>query len=61
MFTYILTMDQVLPWISSQSCLHMGTCAKGSLVASAHKAMLYQKVNRLVKIKQAIHDAIRAL
>ena len=44
MFTNILTMDQVLPWIPSQSCLHMGTCAKGSLGARAHKAMLYQKV-----------------
>ena len=52
MFANILTMGQVLPWIPSQSCMHMGTCAKGSIGARAHKAILYKIVDILGKLKQ---------
>ena len=61
MFTNILTMGQVLPWIPSQSCMHMGTCAKCRIGARAHKAILYKTVDMLGKTKQAIHDVPRAL
>ena len=61
MFANILTMCQVLPWIPSQACMHTGTCAKGSLGARAHKAILYKIVDMLGEIKQAINDALRAL
>ena len=61
MFANILTMCQVIPWIPSQSCMHTGTCAKGSLGACAHKAIFYKIVDMLGEIKQAIHDALRAL
>ena len=61
MFTHILTMGQVLPWIPSQSCMHMGTCAKGRFGARAHKAILYKILHMLGKIKQTIRDALRAL
>ena len=61
MFTNILTMGQVLPWIPSQSCMHMGTCEKSRFGASAHEAILCKIVDRLGKIKQAIHDVLHAL
>ena len=61
MFTIMLTMGQVLPWITSQSCMHMGTCAKGRNGACAHKATLYEIVDELGKIKQALHDVLRGL
>ena len=41
--------------------MRMGTRAKGSLSARAQKAILYKIVGRLGKIKQGIHDALRAL
>ena len=41
--------------------MHMGKCAKGRFGAGAHKAMLYEIVNRLAKIKQAKHDILRVL
>ena len=61
MFTNILTLVQVLPLIPSQSCMHMGTCAKGRFRACAHKGLLYKIVDRLGKVKQAIHNVFRAL
>ena len=61
MFANIPTMGQVLPWIPSQSCMHMGTCAKSSMRVRAHKAVLYEIVDGLGIIKQAIHSALRAL
>ena len=61
MFTNILTMGQVLPWIPSQPCMHMGTCAKGRVGAHAHKAMLYKIVHRFEKIKQTIHNIHHSL
>ena len=61
MFTNILTMGQVLPWIPSQSCMHMGTCAEGRIGARAEKAILCKIVDLLGTIKQATHDLLRAL
>ena len=61
MFTNILTMGQVLPCIPSESCNHMGTCAKGRIAARAHKAILYKIVDMLAKFRQAMHDVILAL
>ena len=61
MFTNILTMGQVLPWIPSQSCMHMGTCAKGRIGAHAYKAILYIIVDKVGKIKQAMHAVLRAI
>ena len=52
-FTNILTLGQLLPLMPSQSCMHMGTCAKGRFSARARKAILYKIVERLEKIKQA--------
>ena len=54
-------MGQVLPWIRSQSCMHMGRCAKSSPGVYAHKAILYRIVDRLERIEQAIHNALCAL
>ena len=47
MFRNILIMGHILLWIPSQSCMHIRTCAKGSLGARAHKAILYKMVDRL--------------
>ena len=52
MFTNMLTMGQVVSWIASQSCMHMG---------SAHKAILCKIMDKLRKIKQAMHDVLRGL
>ena len=61
MLTNILTMAQVLPWIPSYSRMHMGTCAKGRIGARAYKAIMYEIVHMLGKIKQGIHDVLSAL
>ena len=61
MFTNILTLGQVLPLIPSQSCMHMGGCAKGRFGAGALKAILYKIVDRLGEMKQAMHDVLLAL
>ena len=61
MFTNILTLGEVLPLIPSQSCMHMGWCAKGRFGARAHMAMSYKLVDRLGKIKQARHKVLHAL
>ena len=50
-----------VPWIPSQSCMQMGTCAKGSMGARAHKALLYEIVDMVRKMKDAIHNVPRAL
>ena len=60
MFTNILTMGQVLPRIRSESCMHMGTSAKGRIGARAHKAILYEIVDLLVKVEPAIRDVLHA-
>ena len=52
MFTSMLTMGQVVPWIPSHLCMHMGTCAKWRNGRRAHKAILYKIVDKLGKIKQ---------
>ena len=51
MLTNILTMGQVLPWIPSQSCMHMGTCGNVRIGARAHKAILCEIVDMLGEIK----------
>ena len=56
MFTNILTMGQVVPWIRSEPCMHMGTCAKGRIGAPALEAIFYRIVGMLGKIKQAMHN-----
>ena len=61
MLTNMLTMGGVLPWIPSQSCMHMSTYAKGRNGALAHKAMLYKIVDGLGKIEQVMHDGLPAL
>ena len=48
MFTNILTMGQVVPWLPSQSCMHVDTCAKGRFVARAHKAISYEIVDIVI-------------
>ena len=58
---YKHTYLRVLPLIQSQSCMHMGTCAKGRFGGRAHKAILYKKADRLGRIKQAIHGDLCAL
>ena len=55
------TFVQVLPWMARQSCMHMGKCAKGGIGVRAHKAMLYKLVDKLGKIKQAMHNVLHAL
>ena len=52
MFRNIFTLGQVLPLIPSQSCMHMGLCAKGRFGVRAHNAILYEIVDRLGKHKQ---------
>ena len=49
MFTNILTLGQVLRLVQSESCMHMGLCAKGRFGARANKAILYRIVDRLQK------------
>ena len=61
MFTNILTMGQVLAWIPSQSCMHLGTRAKGRFGACAGKVILFIIVDRLEKIEEATHDVFSAL
>ena len=61
MFTNIPTMGQVIPWIPSQSCMSMGTCAKGRIGARAHKAVLCKNVDVLGKTKQAKNDVHQPL
>ena len=61
MFTNIPTLGQVLPLIPSQSCMHMGWCAKGRFGARAHEAISYELVDRLGKIKQARQKVLHAL
>ena len=61
MFTDTLTWGQRLALIPSQSCMHMGTCAKGRFGVCGHMAILYEIVHRPGKVKQAIHDVLRAL
>ena len=61
MFTTMVTLGQVFPLIPSQFCMHLGTCAKGRFGACTHKAILYKIVDRLGKIKQAIHNVLCAL
>ena len=61
MFTNILTMGQVLPYLLSQPCMHIGTCAKGRVGARAHKIILYKIVDRREKVKQTIHNVLHAL
>ena len=61
MFTNILTMGPVLPWIPSQSCMHMGTCPKGRIPAGAQKAILYKTVDILEKVGQGMPNVPCAL
>ena len=59
--TNTLTLGQVLPWIPSQSCMHMGTFGKVRIGARAHKAVLYMIVDLLGKIERAIQSVPHAL
>ena len=59
MFTNMLTMGQVLPWIPSQSCMHVGTCGEGRNGAPAHRTILDEIVDKLGNLKQAMHDVHR--
>ena len=61
MLTNMLTMGQVVPWIPSQSCTHTGTCANWINCTCAPKAILYNIMDKLGKIKQAMLDVLRRL
>ena len=58
MFTNMLTIGQVVSWIPSQSCMHVNTCANWRNGTCAHKAILYRIIDKLWKLKQAMHHAL---
>ena len=49
------------PLDPKQSCMHMGTCAKGRIRARAHKAILYKFVDMLGNLEQAMHNLSHGL
>ena len=61
MFTNMLTMGEVLPWMVVNHACIWARLQKGRVGASAHKALLYKIVDSLGKMNETIQDVLRAL
>ena len=61
MLRNILSISQVLLWIPSQSCIHMGTSAKRKKWHACAQGNIRKTLETLQKTNQAMHNVPRGL